>query len=202
MLSTGGMPVVATGNSDGSGFGGGGWLAIIVIIALLGGRGFGGFGGGGYGGDSVANGIRADIDTGFIREGQVDIMQELCTGFGNVNTNIATSNYTNLLGQKDLSAEIAACCCNTQRSIDSVKFEMAQDTCAILQGQRDQTQQILGYLINKDLTDKNEKISALKSQIDKQDIINAMYPQRPIPAYQVPNPAFPYGVNGYTGYPV
>lgn len=134
-----------TCGNDGYGNGGmfGNDWAWIVILLLFGwGRGgFGGFGGGFGGYDGGGNGCgccnpcatQADLAAGFnnsavlanlndLALGQANIQQTLCQGFNGVNT-------TTLQGFNGLSREIGDCCCQTQRAIDGVRYDMATQAC-------------------------------------------------------------------------
>ena len=123
----------ATGNGAGrncndGGFGWGGeWLLwIIVIFALFGGwgNGFGGFGGNGGGFNSPAGqgfATRADIDAALstqgIESGITGIGTQLCNGFAGVNSAIANLGY-----------QTQQCCCDTQRAVDGVNYNLAAQT--------------------------------------------------------------------------
>ena len=123
----------ATGNGAGrncndGGFGWGGeWLLwIIVIFALFGGwgNGFGGFGGNGGGFNSPAGqgfATRTDIDaalsTQAIENGINGIGAQLCNGFAGVNSNISNLGY-----------QLQQCCCDTQRAVDGVNYNLAAQT--------------------------------------------------------------------------
>lgn len=142
-----------TSNNDG-GMWGGDWLAYILLFALIGGCGFGGFGGfggggilpwllfgnGSFGGGNCAT--QADLAAGFnnsavlsnlndLALGQAGIQQTLCQGFNGVGNAICNLGYNVQGGFNGLSAQLAQCCCDTQRAIDSVKYENATNTCAI-----------------------------------------------------------------------
>lgn len=126
-------------NNNGWGFGGdGAWWIIILLLFGWGGRGFGNGFGGGY--DGGGNGCccnpcatQADLAAGFnnsavlanlndLALGQANIQQTLCQGFNGVNT-------TTLQGFNALSREIGDCCCQTQRAIDGVRYDMATQAC-------------------------------------------------------------------------
>ena len=126
-------------NNNGWGFGGdGAWWIIILLLFGWGGRGFGnGFGGydGGGNGCGCCNpcATQADLAAGFnnsavlanlndLALGQANIQQTLCQGFNGVNT-------TTLQGFNALSREIGDCCCQTQRAIDGVRYDMATQAC-------------------------------------------------------------------------
>ena len=194
------MPVMpATGGygNDGA-FSDGGWLWIIVVFALLfgwGNNGFGGFGGNG-GGYVATAATQADIQRGF-----------------------NTTNVALMQGQNALQAQLADCCCQNREAIAQVRYDMAQDTCAlqntmntntrdIIDNQNAGTRAILDYLCakeNADLRDKVQKLELAASQSaqnayiaanqDAQtaELIRRINPM-PVPAYNVPAP-YPY--SGY-----
>lgn len=130
-----------TGNSNNNGWGFGGdgaWWIIILLLFGWGGRGFGNGFGGGYDGGGNGCGCnpcatQADLAAGFnnsavlsnlndLALGQANIQQTLCQGFNGVNT-------TTLQGFNGLSREIGDCCCQTQRAIDGVRYDMATQAC-------------------------------------------------------------------------
>lgn len=248
------MPVMpATGGyADGAGWGDGGWLWIIVVFALLFGWGNNGFGNGfGNGGGYAATvATQADIQRGFDTQnivGKLDgINNGLCDGFYAQNTALMngfhgidnaicnlgyqtqqgfnTTNVALMQGQNALQAQLSDCCCQNREAISQVRFDMAQDTCAlqntmntntrdIVENQNAGTRAILDYLCakeNADLRDKVQRLELAASQ-DRQNallttsmtaqtnqIINAVNPA-PIPAYQVPNPNVYYGCGNGCG---
>ena len=141
---------------DGNGYGncglggfGGDWLAILVILALLGGN--NGFGFGGNGGNNMLGyelgkvATTNDVASGFstseimsdlndILLGQADIQQTLCQGFNGINMSIMQQGYNTQNGFNMLSRELADCCCdirqqnerNTQRLIDYLQSQETQ----------------------------------------------------------------------------
>ena len=128
----------------GGGFGFGGFGGGGILPWLL-------FGNGGFGGNNCAT--QADLAAGFnnsavlsnlndLALGQAGIQQTMCQGFNGVNTTvmqgfngvgnaICNLGYNVQGGINGLSAQLADCCCTTQRAIDSVKYENATNTCAI-----------------------------------------------------------------------
>lgn len=177
---------IGQGNNNGNREGWGAeWIWIIVIFALFGWGGNGwGHGNNGNGGpqmgydlgrvattNDVANGFASSAMLNGLNDvklGQAGIQQTLCQGFNGTNTAILTSaNQTNM-GIANLGYEMQNCCCQTQRAIDSVNYNMATNTCAIQQAicnntrdvidsQRESTNAILGFLTN-------EKIASLQAQ--------------------------------------
>lgn len=68
------MPVYGNGYGNNSGFGDGGWLWLILILALMGGWGNNGFG----------NGFGGNSDYAWLSNGQKDIMQNTNDGFNSL----------------------------------------------------------------------------------------------------------------------
>lgn len=191
------IPTVVSGNNgSNSGFGGWGdsWVAII-LFAMIFGWGRGGYGfGGGDGGRTTIYETGADVQRGFdtatitsklnaIENGLCDgfyaqntnmlngfagVQQTLCQGFAGVNSAIATNGYETRGAIADLGYRLQDCCCQTQRAIDAVNYNMATNTCAItnalhestrdiIDSQRAGTSAILNYLTT-------EKISSLQAE--------------------------------------
>ena len=133
----------STNNGYGNGFFGGDWAWIIILALLFGwGNNGNGFGGGFGSGNGFLGGYDIgklattnDVAVGFnnsavlnslndLKLGQAGIQQTLCQGFNGVNTSILTST-------SGLQAQIADCCCTTQRAIDVVNYNKATNTCTI-----------------------------------------------------------------------
>lgn len=173
---------IGTNNGGNGMWGNDGWWVILLLLAF-GWGGYGGFGGNGAGSNvgyelgKVAT--SNDVAVGFaqsatlnnlndIKLGQAGIQQTLCQGFSGVNTAImqAQNGVQNAIAQ--LGYEQQNCCCQTQRAIDGVNYNMAKNTCDItnaintstrdiIDSQRDGTNAILNFLTN-------EKISSLQAQ--------------------------------------
>ena len=231
-------------NNDGM-FGGDGWWAIIIFALIFG---WGRFGNGfdGNGGGYVATAAtQADIQRGFDNStvlSKLDgITNGLCDGFYAVNTSIMngfhgvdnaicnlgyqtqqgfnTTNVALMQGQNALQAQLADCCCQNREAIAQVRYDMAQDTCAlqntmnsntrdIIDSQNAGTRAILDYLCQEKISSlqaENNSLRLAASQdrqsallttamtAQTQQIINSVNPSA-IPAYVVPNPnAYAYG---------
>lgn len=195
-----------TNRNDGYGndmFGGNGaWWLIVLLLFGWGRNGFGGFGGGygATGGDCCCKpcATQADLAAGFnnsavlsnlndLALGQAGIQQTLCQGFNGVNTTvmqgfngvgnaICNLGYNVQGGFNGLSAQLADCCCTTQRAIDSVKYENATNTCAIQNTIQNTTRDIidnanansraiLDFMVQSKLADKDAKIAMLEGQV-------------------------------------
>lgn len=122
-----------------NGFGGdnGAWWIIILIVLFGWGRNGYGYGGSGANDNYVLTSDFAQLskqisDTYNMTDRKFEgIANGLCSGFyqeaqlvNGINTNI-------LQGTNTLNASIKDCCCTTQRSIDTVNFNNAQNTSLI-----------------------------------------------------------------------
>ena len=237
---------IGQSNANNGGWGNGAWgaewLWIIVLFALLGGNrwGWGGFGGGGndcccgnalgYELGKVAT--SNDVAVGFaqnatlnslndLKLGQAGIQQTLCQGFGGINTAIAQNGYETRLAVNDLGYRLQDCCCQTQRAIDGVNYNMAKNACDvtnaihtstrdIIDAQRDGTNAILNFLTQDKIATLQAENQSLKFQASQTaqnafitanqeaqtaELIRRLGRDCPVPAYVVPNPNCCYTPN-------
>lgn len=203
-------------NSDGFFGGGDGWLGLIVLVALLGGGfggGFGGFGGGG--------GIQSGFALNGLENGIRGIQQGLCDGFYAVNTGLLT-------GFNGIQSAISGCCCETQRNIDSVRYDLATGFCNlgnaissqtrdIIENQNANYRSLMDFMVQEKISTKDARIAELSNQLSQSnqnaviraaidastaEIIRRTGNDCPVPAYVVPNPNCCYGNPlgvGYSG---
>ena len=125
------------GNDNNGGFGGmwGDWIILFLLFGMFGYGGFGGgFGFGGFGGGGL-NGVltRADINEGFalnnITGGIQAIQQGICDSTYALTNAINGGFHGVERGMWDISRQIGDCCCQTQRAIDGVNYNMAKGFC-------------------------------------------------------------------------
>lgn len=205
------------GNGNNSGFGDGGWVWIIFLFFLMawGGNGWGnGFGGGNGGAGSPGfqgYATRADVNDGFLfnnlQNGVQGIQSELCNGFATVNSNIsngfANTNLGMCQGFNGVQSQMAQlgynmqdCCCQTQRAIDSVNYNMATHTSEVIQAGNANTQRIIDTItadkIDSLRTELQAAQLALQNNAQTQTLIGQLKPV-PMPAYLTCSP--------YTAYP-
>lgn len=217
------------GCNDGFGWGGEGILWIIVLFALFGGwgNGFGGgWGGNGGGGFNTPAGsgtvTRAELFEGFnnqgvnsaltgLRDGQFGIEQTLCNGFAGVNSNISNLGY-----------QLQDCCCQTQRAVDGVNYNMAMQTNAlqntmnqnanalqsqlcngfrdVIDAQNAGTQRIVDLITQDKIQSLQTELQSAQLQLSNQaqtnNIINALRPTA-VPAYLTCSPY--QSMMGYSG---
>lgn len=231
------------------------WFIVVIFAIFGGwGNGYGGWGNGNNGGATpfaTSAVTQADLQRGFDTQsivGKLDgITNGLCDGFYAQNTALMngfhgvdnaicnlgyqtqqgfnTTNVAMMQGQNALQAQLADCCCQNREAISQVRFDMAQDTCAItntmntntrdiIENQNAGTRAILDYLCqdkiatlqaeNNDLRraasqDRQNALLTTAMTAQTNQIINAVNPA-PIPAYTVPSPyGYAYGCNSGCG---
>lgn len=214
-------------NNNGDGlFGGGagGWLGILLLIALLGGGlGFGGFGGFGGGAGLQGMATRADINEGFalqnITSGITAIQQGICDATYALTNAIQSGFNATQMGMMqgfngvergfcDLSHQLSDCCCENRQAIAQVRYDMANQTRDIIDGQNANTRAILDFLTQDKISTLQAENQALKFQASQSaqnafitanqdaqtaELIRRLGRDNPVPAYVVPNPNCCYG---------
>ena len=219
---------VGKDSSNGGGFGGFGgygaeWIWVIVLFALWQNGGFGGYGNrGGIGEnyvlatdfatierklDGVNNGLCDGfyaMNTGMLN-GFAGVQQSLTQGFSGVNASVTDIGYA-----------IKDCCCQTQRAIDGVNYNMATQfgtlnttLCGlgrdIIENQNANYRALHDEIVANKIEAKNERIAELQAQVSglqlkaSQEAQNAylLSELKPCgkPAYIVPNPNCCYQYN-------
>ena len=229
------MPVEPAGYDNGNnGFGGdwGAWIILFLIFGMFGWGGFGGFGGGfGANGAGLQGALtRADINEGFalnnIQSGITAIQQGICdstyaltnavnSGFNSTQMGMMQGFNGVERGFCNLSSQISDCCCQTQRAIDGVNYNMTKNACDlqntmnvntrdIIDSQNAGTRAILDYLCQEKISDlqaENQTLKLAASQANQNatlmaamdantaQIIRRTGNDCPIPAYVVQPPA-------------
>ena len=168
-------------NNDGwFGGGSGGWLGILLLIALLGGGlGWGGFGGFGGGAGFQGMATRADINEGFalnnITSGITAIQQGICDATYALTNAINSGFNATQMGMMqgfngvergfcDLSHQISDCCCENRQAISQLRFDAANQTRDIIEGQNASTRAILDFLTQDKISTLTAENQALKFQ--------------------------------------
>lgn len=224
-----------TRNNDG-GFGGdwGSWIIILLVLAVFGGWGGAGFGGFGGGGGAQGFATRADINAGFalnnLDNGIRGIQQGLCDGFYAQNTTML-QGFNGVQGQiANLGYQMQNCCCETQRAIDGVNYNMANQFCGlqntinnstrdIIDSQNAGTRAVLDFLTQDKIATLTAENQALKFQASQTaqnafitanqeaqtaELIRRLGADCPVPAYVVQPPtqvSFPVNSCGvFNGY--
>lgn len=188
------IPTVVSGNGYGNN--GGMWgsdgIWAILLLALLGNRGFGfggGYGGGYQGGypcneafgwqlgrlattNDVASGfstseIMSDLNDIILGQSQgfANVQQTLCQGFNGVNTAILQSANATERGFAQMGYNMANCCCEIKGAIADVKYANERQTCDLITNANANTQRILDYMQAEKINSLTAENVALKGQI-------------------------------------
>lgn len=188
------------------GFGGDGIWALVILAALFGGFGNNGFGNGGNnqmtGWELGKLATQADVSAGFansaVLSNQNDIKLANQQGFANVQQTLCQ-------GFSGVNQAVSDCCCTTQRSIDNINYNMARNTCDIVQSGKDNTQRILDYLAAQEtqkLRDENFALRLTASQSAQNAYLVDQLRPTARPAYITCSPfdsAFGRTAYGYNG---
>ena len=202
------IAAVTDGNRNRGGFGGNGdwgaWIILFLLFGLFGRGGYGGFGGIGGGGGTVCApcatqaDVRAAVDqqtliskldqqTYGLADSTYALNNTINSNFRTVDNALCTIGYQTQAGFNSLSAQLAKCCCDIERGIDGVNYNMAQNTCALqntintnardlLENQNSNTRAILDFL-TKDKIDtlqaENQALKFQASQARQNDFIAA-----------------------------
>ena len=182
------------GGGYGCGYGGfgGDWIAIFVILAILGGN--NGWGFGGNGGNNMLGyelgkaATQADVASGFTTseimsdlndilmgqtQGFAGVQQTLCQGFNGINTSIMQEGFRNQAGFNAVERQIADCCCRLENAYQAG------------------TQRLLDYAHNKENQELRDRLfkSDLRQSLQEQSayLTDQIIP-RSRPAYPGCNP--------------
>lgn len=199
------------------GFGGNGFIWVILLLFL---------GGGCFGWNNNRGNVATTQDVATSQMfGQIDNgIRGLAAGQANIAyDNLKQSADSNMMvagGFANLTAALAEnrfaaqnCCCETNRNIDAVRYEAAQNTCAITTNDTANTQKILDRLCSMEANAKDAEIARLRSDlqaaqltlaqgVQTQTIVGALKAPAPVPAYVVANPycncnnGYAYNYNG------
>ncbi len=209
--------------------GNGAWWIIILIVLF----GYGGYGFGNRGQGSIAEGytlasdfatIQRQLSDGFgdltsqsryiqngICDGFYAMNSGMLTGFNNVDKTVMQNGYETRNAIAGLSSQLSNCCCETNRNIDSVNYNMSRNTCDIIQANNANTQRIIDYLTNDKIETLNRELTLAQNQLSQvaqtsainNSINNVVNELRPIakPAYITCSPyqstyGFPSGCAG------
>lgn len=186
----------ATGDNGGFGSGNGAWWLILLFL-------FWGFNGGGWGNRDNGALTRAEMQQGFdtqeITRKLDGINYGLCDGFYAQNTTMLNGFAGITTAVRDAQFAAQQCCCDTNRNIDAVRYETAQNTCAIekaIHAEGEATRQLIQQNEIQSLRDKVSDLQLAQSQCAQNAyLINQLRPCA-VPAYLTCSPYTSYNYNG------
>lgn len=205
-MGTGIMPVYDTNarNDDGM-YGGGAWMWVMMLFFLLAWGGNGGlFDGRGNaaegaltrsdmcqefnfnGLENAVRGVQNGLCDGFyamntsLLNGFNGVNTSLCSGFNGVNQNINQARFDN-----------QQCCCETNRNIDSLKFQSEKNTCDITNAIHAEGEATRALITQNEIQALRDELQAAQLQLGNfsqtQTLISQLRPT-PIPAYVTCSP--------------
>lgn len=128
-------------------------------------------------------------------------------GFSGLNTSIITNGYETRNAIQGVSSQLANCCCNIEQAIlnsnyqnaqsfANLNYNLAKNTCDIIQSGKDNTQRIIDTMTARDmaqLRDENAALRLAASQTAQNNYLLSQINPPAKPAYVVPNPNAFYG---------
>lgn len=229
------MPVAPTNSGGNGGFGwdgNGSWFIIILFLFAFLGWGNNGWGNNGGNSGGVVDGYvlssdfanierKMDLINGGLCDGFYAANTTLLNGFAGVNQNMNNGFQTAELSRANQQAALmqqlnamqmqaAECCCNTQCSIEGVRYDMAAQACDtrntvqnatrdIVENQNANSRAILDFLTNskmRDLESANQELRLAASQSAQNNYLISQLRPCPSPAYITCNP---WAGSGYGG---
>ncbi len=229
------MPVAPTNSGGNGGFGwdgNGSWFIIILFLFAFLGWGNNGWGNNGGNSGGVVDGYvlssdfanierKMDLINGGLCDGFYAANTTLLNGFAGVNQNMNNGFQTAELSRANQQAALmqqlnamqmqaAECCCNNQRSIEGVRYDMAAQACDtrntvqnatrdIVENQNANSRAILDFLTNskmRDLESANQELRLAASQSAQNNYLISQLRPCPSPAYITCNP---WAGSGYGG---
>ena len=164
-----------------------------------------------------------DVKTGIMQNGY-ETRDAINMNANNINTNLNNGFNSLNTGISNLGYKLQDCCCQTQRAIDSVNYNMATQACDtrntiqnatrdILESNNNNTRAILDFLTNDKISTLQAENQSLKFQASQTaqnafitanqsaqtaELIRRLGADCPTPAYIVPNPncCYNYQVTG------
>jgi hypothetical protein len=201
-----------------NGFGDGWWI-LLLLLCGWGNNGWGNNAGGNFtsyelGRVATTNDVANGFSTSALMSNQREMQLALTNGFADVNATVnAVGNNINQgicnLGYNlqnnfnQLSHQVSDCCCQTQRAIDGVNFNMAKGFCDVIQAGHNDTQRIIDFMSAQEVQALRDKLQAANFQISQMNqnalfaanqeaqtatLIRRLGRDCPTPAFLVPNP--------------
>ena len=137
--------------TDGDGWGGGGGWIMIILFALIFGWGGTGFGGRG-GGSPVTEADLCNANSfSELKAGVAGVSDKIGQMYTGLQNGLSTFGYETLRNFNETQRQIASCCCETNRNIDSVRYDAAQNT-----------QKILDAILGNRMADMQNQINQLQ----------------------------------------
>lgn len=162
---TEGLAIGMNANGNGNGFGnwgGDGWWILLLLLCGWGnGNGWANNGGGnqmlGYelGRVATTNDVASGFSTSTIMGNINDIMLTQQAGFANVQQTLCQ-------GFNGLNQAIGDCCCQTQRAIDNVNFNMQKNTCDLQRSIDCVGDRIINFMTQQEMANLRDQVQTYR----------------------------------------
>ena len=186
--------------------GGNGWWVILFLIVLWGGLGGNGFNRGQCNPCATQEQVSNEFDFNTLNNGIRGVQQGLCDGFYSQNT--AMLQGFNGIGNQisNLGYQMQNCCCETNRNIDSLKYQSERNACDIINAGNANTQRIIDTIQGNMIQELRDNLQSAQWQISQlsqtDNIVRRLQPV-PQPAYLTCSPyqsqMFAYGAYNNCG---
>ena len=122
-------------------------------------------------------------------------------GFNGIDKSICTLGYNNQAGFNALATQLASCCCDLERGQENLKYEMANNTNALLVAGDKNTDRIINYLTQTEMDKLRTELQSAQFQLSQlsqtSNIVNQLMPVAK-PAYLTCSPyAAAFGLGNY-----
>lgn len=157
--------IAAVSGKEKDGLGGGMWLFALLVLLLIGGG-----GGGFFGGNAATSAAITQADLCMssqfqnLNQNVNDIGQRQFMQANEHTKDIATASAAMLTGFDTVGSKIDSCCCETNRNIDSVRFDMANYVASINATSTANAQKILDKMCENQMSAMQNEIQTLKLQ--------------------------------------
>jgi hypothetical protein len=170
-----------------------------LFFIIFAGGGLGGYNGSNSAVNTISNeflytNLNNQIGQGFnqVANQNFNIERAIDNGISSINANLAESRYAT-----------QSCCCETNRNIDSLRYDAAKNTCDIITAGQANTQKIIDYMQNEKIDQLRTDLQAAQLQLSNNSqtatLISTLQPY-PRPAYITCSPYTASNVyNAYTG---
>ena len=155
----------ATEHERDEGFGGGAWWIIILFLFMFGMGGLGGFGG--QNGALTRAEMQQGFDTAEVTRKLDGLSYGLSEGFYAQNTTMLNGFAGVTSAVRDAQFAAQQCCCETNRNIDSVRYDAQKNTCDIITAIHAEGE------ATRNLMQQNE-IQQLRDRIQRAELRDAM----------------------------
>ena len=197
MESSGIMPVMDMNRGYEDGWGGNGFAWIVILFALL------GWGRNGYGDQGcvtptqLQNGFDSSNIQNKLGQIQQTVTAGICDGFystaqliNGIDKSLAAESYATRDAVNQVGYAVKDCCCTTNRNIDAVRYEAAQNTCAITSAIHEEGERTRAMIKEQEVQALRDEVTVLRGQISNNEqngiILNSIgrYVTNPPCAYQ------------------